>query len=836
MAACMALTVGCPLFSPPPAGDTNDNTENDNTVGDPIPDDNGNDNAPPVDIEPAEISDVLAGFVTSATGGQVDLDDLRVGDEIVLSLPDNASSLSRQVAGVCTCAWSVDPASAGVFTPADECTTTYRVANPGPATLRVEQTCNGNTFAFLAGLTAQDVEPAGIPVADAGDNQTVDERSAVMLDGTESGSSSGLPVTFLWAQTGGPTVVLADAADSTASFTAPLVDCPQTNTVALTFELTVTEGDNSDTASTIVTVRNIDNCSPPGGGGGGGTPAPPAPQVCTVENQLVNCNDNNACTDDRCENFACVHPPVADTVTCNDNNICTDDDECAAGVCVGTPRSCAEFNNLNNCIVGVCDTETGECETGMAPAGTTCNDSSICTTNDQCNAAGMCGGADVDCSAFTDACNVGMCNDGGKPQSGGEVGGCFAQPANQGATCSDGDVCTTNDQCNAGTCGGTPVAECCTTVEDCGDDNMCTDDVCMNNMCQYPDNNTPCNDGDSCTNDDACATGECGGTPVDCSQLTNACNVGVCSGGECSAESTNDGGACNDGNACTTGDVCNAGACAGTAVDCSNLNDACSVGVCNGGVCGEMPINQDGACDDAMVCTNNDHCNAGNCVGDLIGGCQACDGNEDCQDGSDCTTNTCVGGMCRAMLLCAEASHNSVGGGPICNGTVVELHVSPTSPGSGWTYSWNCNPAIIPIDSLLTANPKVLVTETTNCTITITVNNGMGTMVSDTTNIPVSANAAPFPVVTNSTFPDAPVCPDEPVQLTGPGGFVSYGWKCFRGSPDNPFVSTEQNPVYNAPTDSDCWLSVFNGTCEGTNVTIVQVLDPGDEGANACVP
>ncbi|UCE58165.1 MAG: metallophosphoesterase [Phycisphaerales bacterium] len=56
----------------------------------------------------------------------------------------------------------------------------------------------------------------------------------------------------------------------------------------------------------------------------------------------------------------------------------------------------------------------------------------------------------------------------------------------------------------------------CTVVEDCEDDNPCTDDSCNAGTCEYTNNTEPCNDGDACTETDTCSGGTCSGTAVTC--------------------------------------------------------------------------------------------------------------------------------------------------------------------------------------------------------------------------------------------------------------------------------------------------------------------------------
>jgi hypothetical protein len=95
------------------------------------------------------------------------------------------------------------------------------------------------------------------PVAEAGPNQTVDEGSAVTLNGSNSFDPDfGDSITYQWIQTGGsPTVTLNGANTATPTFTAPNVGPGGTS---LTFELTVTDlGGLEDSDTTTVNVSFV---------------------------------------------------------------------------------------------------------------------------------------------------------------------------------------------------------------------------------------------------------------------------------------------------------------------------------------------------------------------------------------------------------------------------------------------------------------------------------------------------------------------------------------------------------------------------------------------------
>ena len=90
------------------------------------------------------------------------------------------------------------------------------------------------------------------PVADAGQDQTKEEGTTVMLDGSGSYDPDGTIASYLWSQTGGVGVTLSDTSAAQPSFTAPATG--SANEV-LTFELTVT--DDTGQASTDICVVTV---------------------------------------------------------------------------------------------------------------------------------------------------------------------------------------------------------------------------------------------------------------------------------------------------------------------------------------------------------------------------------------------------------------------------------------------------------------------------------------------------------------------------------------------------------------------------------------------------
>ena len=84
----------------------------------------------------------------------------------------------------------------------------------------------------------------------------------------------------------------------------------------------------------------------------------------------------------------CSSPALADGTTCNDGSACTSGDHCAAGVCTGTTAVACPGDSCR--AAGTCDPATGLCSVGAAVAdGTSCNDGNHCTTQEKCS-AGTC--------------------------------------------------------------------------------------------------------------------------------------------------------------------------------------------------------------------------------------------------------------------------------------------------------------------------------------------------------------------------------------------------------------------------------------------------------------
>lgn len=231
------------------------------------------------------------------------------------------------------------------------------------------------------------------------------------------------------------------------------------------------------------------------------------------------------------------------------------------------------------CQLARCNEQTTQCEIVDDADGSPCEDGVFCTAADTCQ-AGLClAGVPNTCGMTAAACREITCNETAET--------CGQTQVANGSACQAG-LCTSGATCSNGNCtGGTPT--------DCFFlplPNECWVATCdpMDGLCKAMTGNTgaPCNDAtDLCTVAKTCGSmGNCqGGTPKDCSFLTQGCTMGVCntSNGICQPQAVMNGQPCNDLNACTMGEICTAMICGGGApvTVCSLTADGCCPSNCN---------------------------------------------------------------------------------------------------------------------------------------------------------------------------------------------------------------------------------------------------------------
>ncbi len=428
--------------------------------------------------------------------------------------------------------------------------------------------------------------------------------------------------------------------------------------------------------------------------------------TCTYDEEIIACPAG--CADGACVDAVCTGDNAG--TACDDGNPCTETDVCDdTGACVGTALDCTGLDSA--CSLGVCDAAAGACVAQNAPDGASCDDGDLCTSGDAC-VAGECaptGATNCDDGnvCTDDVClpatgcsntpNTNPCDDGDGDAC--TTGMCGLGQCVPGSTtdCDDGVECT-NDSCD-------PVAGCQNAPDAslCDDGNTCTVNVCdpANGGCANPfsfgalnTNGSGCIDGDDCTVGDVCDAGMCSGEPIQCDDppapVCNGSDLIISSGGQCTdggctfdqdvitcpngcldgactdtaCDGATAGTTCDDGNPCTTEDACDgAGGCAGTVLDCSGFDDACTTGACHPGtgMCVGVPKPLGTSCEDGDLCTNGDFCSVGQCVPGALA---------DCNDDNSCTDDACdaTTGECANVANAAPCDTGSVCEAGICDG------------------------------------------------------------------------------------------------------------------------------------------------------------------------
>ena len=393
---------------------------------------------------------------------------------------------------------------------------------------------------------------------------------------------------------------------------------------------------------------------------------------CDGATDETTCDDGNPCTQDVCDAIAGSRAPICHHAAapgpCSDGNACSGPDACAGGACAaGAATVC---NDGNPCTDDACAPASG-CS-AVANTGA-CDDGNPCTSGDACTAAKCLPGKQIVCNDGN-PCTFDVCD----PAS-----GCTSLP--NAVSCTDNNVCTKPDQCQAGVC--IPGA-----ALTCNDGNPCTTDACVPATgCDATPNTLPCDDGNVCTALDACVlpapgqagSGKCGpGKPMVCSD-GNPCTDDACAPGVgCTA--LPNAATCTDANVCTTGDACSGGTCVpGKAAACADDNpcttDPCDPKAGCSSVANALP------CDDGSPCTVADACLDGACK---PGKPQACSDGNACTDDACDAKSGCVavanaaacndGNACTAKDACKNSA---------CGGSAVVC-----DDGNGCTNDF-CDPA-----------------------------------------------------------------------------------------------------------------------------------------------
>jgi cysteine-rich repeat protein len=200
----------------------------------------------------------------------------------------------------------------------------------------------------------------------------------------------------------------------------------------------------------------------------------------------------------------CSEPTVsADGSPCDDGDLCTTGSTCQSGSCLSaSPVVCAAIDDCHT--AGVCDPESGLCSDPAKADGAACDDGNACTRTDTCQDGRCTGGNTIVCTASDQCHTAGVCN---------PATGLCSDPARaNGAACNDDNACTRTDTCQDGRCTGSN-AIVCTASGQCHAAGVCNP---ATGLCSDPAraNGTVCDDGDFCTANDVCVAGTCSGTSI----------------------------------------------------------------------------------------------------------------------------------------------------------------------------------------------------------------------------------------------------------------------------------------------------------------------------------
>jgi hypothetical protein len=405
-----------------------------------------------------------------------------------------------------------------------------------------------------------------------------------------------------------------------------------------------------------------------------------------VAGAAVPIDDSNVCTFDKCDSAtgAVTHTAVNDGTNCDDGDHCNGVSTCQSGACVDGAAVTCTTPPIGGCYsaTGTCNPANGICSYQPLAPETACNDGQACTTSDECDGNGSCGGSAVSCAPDAPKCtdattsrtySAGSCQaasgdctvvpsdkhcDFGCDMDSGLCKGdpctgkvCNQPPADKcylptgtcsdgqcaytvtaGAECDDGDKCTGGDTCSAaGACVGTPLS--CNTppLAKCTADKTASihpdvSGTCSNAVCDYATTQVACSFGCDDTTGlckgDPCATVTCDAPPSQCHLA-----LGTCTAGQCSYELKAANADCDDGDPCTVMDVCSAaGACAGQAKTCNTP----PAPTCDKDT--SLGFNAAGTCEKATGnCTYTAH-------------------DKECAIGCDSTSGLCKGDPCSGIV------------------------------------------------------------------------------------------------------------------------------------------------------------------------------------------
>ena len=326
-------------------------------------------------------------------------------------------------------------------------------------------------------------------------------------------------------------------------------------------------------------------------------PEPDAPKPCIdqcPEPDVFRCLDGVIEATERCSLNAetgCLQWEPFEV--CADN-ACKGAALCVNGACGHDGNPTLVCSSDDPCIASVCD-ETSESCTPTPLAGGACDDGEACTTLDSCQPDGSCIGtpdASV-CPCTTDD-------------------DCLSYDPD-GEACDDRYLCAPTGPNSAATaCIFSPEPTTCASVPGACSVLNCepSSGACVEDLLPA---DTPCDDGDPCTNNESCdTTGQCQGFPdaVSCACEDHA---------DCLSFDP-DGNACNGRYLCTDlGWASGAKACvyAPEPIACEAPEATCLTAGCipASGECIDIPVADGLSCDDDNACSASSTCQVGVCTG-----------------------------------------------------------------------------------------------------------------------------------------------------------------------------------------------------------------------------
>jgi hypothetical protein len=314
---------------------------------------------------------------------------------------------------------------------------------------------------------------------------------------------------------------------------------------------------------------------------------------------------------------------------------------------------CTNGCSLNQCDeTAGCD-DYGVCVKTFKDATTTCSLADKCKINPMCDGSGQC------VASGTTECTKEQCDLTAECDNGGV---CQKTP-DVDKPCSDGDLCTTGEKCNASyLCTGGVSHPC--PAETCKPDNHCDG---AGGCAFTPTTGTKCDDGHLCTKNKACkADGSCGSEAYTCTPADGVCEMSnVCDGDNgCKLTIWPEGTECNYGDNCDKDKYDSNGKCTVQQNYPCNVEQCDLTAACDGlEGCKKTYKNIGEGCSDSDPCTKN----------------HICDGNGKCLGGE---SYTCVASQCQLTSIC-----DGLGGCTVTNKPDTEL----CSDGSNCTYAEHCD-------------------------------------------------------------------------------------------------------------------------------------------------